>query len=1140
MKKNYLMHIFCPAKRELQKMLLVMKLTSFLILLFCMQVSAKVYSQDNALTLNMNHVEIVKALRVIEKKSDYRFLYNDALISPKMTVNVHATDAQVPDIVKNILLGTELTYKLIGTHLIVIAARSARIESVHVQGTVMDASGKPLVGVTIQVKGAKVGTVTDVQGNFSLDVPEGAALLVSYVGYDSKEVAVNDQTTLKITLQPSNAGLNEIVVVGYGTQKKSVVTGAITSINASELEDMPVSRIEQSLQGRTSGLTIAASSGQPGSSSTVRVRGTTSINNSDPLYVVDGVVVDVGGIDYLNQSDIQSVEVLKDAASEAIYGARAASGVILITTKKGHEGPMTIHYSGYYGTQAPAKKLHMLNAEQYATLRNEASENDGGGEIFPNPQSLGKGTDWQSLIFNDHASIQNHELSISGGSKRSTYYTSFGFFDQQGIVATPISQYQRFNIRFNSTHNIRSWLHFGENVGYSYIKSKGVGNTNSEFGGPLSSAINLDPTTPVVETDPTVIANSNDYTNPNVVRDKNGDPYGISTQVAQEMANPMAYIQTHLGNYNWSHNIVGNVYLEIQPIKGLNLRSTVGSKLSFWGSQSFTPVYYLNAATSNTTNSFYRDNERGLNFSWENTASYTRSFGLHDLTLLVGTGAYIDNNTQATNVTYYDLPVTNYKDASMNYNLANANRLGSGSEGTLHKVNSLFARLIYNYNKKYLFTGIIRRDGSSRFGSNNKYGYFPSVSAGWVPTLENFWPQNKVVNFLKIRGSYGITGNDNIGDFKYVSTVSGGRNYTFGNDDYEIGYSPDAPANPDLKWEQTSQANIGFDAVIFQDFNLTFDVYKKRTTGMLLQVQLPGYVGATGQPWGNIADMNNKGFEIELGYHKSLGPVDLSISGNASYLQNKVTWLGTDKTYIKGASIQSIQDGEITRTAVGHAIGSFYGFVTDGIFQTQADVDNYVGKGGNKVQPDAKPGDFKWADLNGDGVIDENDRTFIGDPTPNWTYGFTVGAKWNNFDLTVFGQGVTGNKIFQGLRRLDITTANWTTKALGRWNGSGTSNTFPRLTVADPNHNFNNASSFYLESGAYFRIKTLEIGYTLPVAVTGKIGLQKVRVYVSSNNLATITKYSGYDPEIGGSSYGIDRGIYPQARSFMGGLDVSF
>jgi TonB-linked SusC/RagA family outer membrane protein len=854
---------------------------------------------------------------------------------------------------------------------------------------------------------------------------------------------------------------------------------------------------------------------------------------------VDGVVVGTGGIDYLNPNDIASIEVLKDAASAAIYGARSSAGVILVTTKRGKAGGIHVNYSGYYGIQAPAHKLDLLDATQYATMINEQAVNSGGSAVYDDPASFGKGTQWQNLIFNNHASIQNHELSISGGSDRATFYSSFGYFNQQGIVATAISDYKRYNIRLNSNYKITPWLTFGETLGYSHIRNSGGVNGNTDFGGPLSGAIMLDPITKTVITDPTE-AGEAPYSNQPVEKNADGQPYGISKYVAQQVTNPLAYIQTEKGNYNWSDDIVGNIFLEAEPVKGLKLRSTFGSTLSYWGSENFTPLYFLNSNTLTTQTSFARDREKSFDWNIENTISYSRVIDQHHFTILLGQGAYRDNNSSGLNVTYFNLPATHFHDASMNYSISADDITAKGYEGINHTVSSLFSRLTYDYGGKYLFTGIIRRDGSSRFGSNNRFGYFPSASVGWVASQEAFWPAKNSINFLKFRGSYGITGNDVLGNFRYLATVGGGRNYMFGDNIYNIGYSPDAPANPDLRWEQTSQLDFGFDAVLFNNWTLTFDWYNKKTTGILQVIDYPAYVGATGSSYGNVADMGNRGMELELGYQRQVGKVHLNLKGNVSYLQNKVTFLGEDKAFLEGGAKLQNSAYPLTRTAVGHPIGAFFGFRTNGIFQNQKDIEVYVGPDGKPIQPDAVPGDFRWTDTNHDGVITDADRTFIGNPIPDWSYGFSFSADWNGFDLLVFGQGVSGNQIFQGLRRLDIPTANWQTTVLDRWHGEGTSNTYPRLTTKDKNKDYANPSDFHLSSGSYFRVKTLQIGYSLPKATVQKAGLQNVRIYISSNNLLTVTKYTGFDPEIGGSSYGIDRAIYPQARSLLLGLNIGF
>jgi TonB-linked SusC/RagA family outer membrane protein len=1007
-------------------------------------------------------------------------------------------------------------------------------------GTVRDKStGEALPGASIYVQGTLEGTVSDIDGKFKLDVTPGTITVVaSFVGYKnaSQRITIAKGQTMNLNwqLEPESLMLDELVVIGYGVQQKSVVTGAISGVRSKDIQNMPVTRLEQALQGRTSGLTIAAASGQPGSGATVRVRGTTTINNSDPLYIVDGVPVDVGGLDYLNSADIESIEVLKDAASAAIYGARAANGVIIVTTRKGNPGEMKIDYHSYLGTQAPAHRLKLLNATDYAKLRNESLRNAGLPELFPNPESLGEGTDWQSVIFNNNAIIHNHDLSINGGTDRSTYYFSFGYLDQEGIVATDISNYKRLNLRLNATNKVNDWLRFGNNFGYSHIKNKGSLNSNSEFGGPLGSAINLDPITPVIVTDPALI-NLPPYSNQPVVRDAAGNPYGISQHVGQELTNPLAYIATRLGNYGWSDNFVGNLYAEIEPAKYFRFRSDLGTKLSFWGDESFTPVHYLNAATVVTNNSYYRARNMGFSWNFENTLTYTRKVGLHDFSGLIGASAYVSNSS-GVNATYKNLPVNTFDEASMNYGVADANKIGGGWESPDHRIASIFARGTYNYDGKYLFTGIIRRDGSSRFGTNNKFGYFPSASLGWNVSSEPFWPKNKIVNYLKIRGSYGVTGNDQIGDFQYLSTVGSGRNYVFSYDNLIIGYSPNAPSNPDLKWEETSQTNIGFEATLFDDFRMVFDIFDKRTIGMLQPIILPAYVGANGSPTGNVASMTNKGFELELSYFKKIADLNLELKANTSYLKNEITDLGTVQ-FRTGAFFHN-STYEISRLMVGYPIGSFYGFKVLGVFQSLGEIQKYKNPDGTLIMPNAKPGDFKYADLNKDGKIDAADRTVIGDPTPTWSFGFTVNANYKQFDLVIFGQGVAGNQIFNGLRRLDVPGANWTSDALNRWTGVGTSNTYPRLVLGDPNKNFANPSSFHLSDGSYLRIKTLQIGYTIPRELSRKVAIQRIRIYLGSNNLLTLTKYSGFDPEIGGWSYGIDRGFYPQARSFMAGINV--
>lgn len=1011
----------------------------------------------------------------------------------------------------------------------------AGFSQVQITGKVLDESNQPMPGVSVVIKGTSNGVTTGSDGGFTLQSSESnPTLIFSFIGYVTQEVAAISGTPVEIRMAVDVTQIEELVVVGYGEQKKSVVTGAISSVKAKDLENMPIVRIEQALQGRTAGLIITQTSGQPGAGSTVRVRGTTSINGSDPIYIVDGVQIG-GGIEYLSQSDIESIEVLKDAASAAIYGARGAAGVIIVTTKKGKSGQISVNYNGYMGVQQPWRRLKLLNAEEYATLYNEASVASGGSIRYADPSALGKGTDWQDAVFNDSAPIQNHEVSLSGGGEKSTFFGSFGHFDQTGIVGSHNSQFKRFTARLNASHKISKYVNFGHNLGYTRIASRGI-DTNNEFGSALGRAINLDPLTPVFMTDPDVLNDPTSiYNTQPVVRDSRGVPYGISEIVTSEILNPLAALKVNQAR-NWSDKVVGNAFLEVEPLTGLKVRSSIGVDLAFWGGESFSPVFYLNGTNQNVLNDYSRNQSRGLFWLWENTVSYTKDIDKHTFTALVGTGAQRNYGENVSGM-ISGIPVDNLRDASLSFNVPQENQFFWGSEYK-STLSSVFGRLTYDYDEKYLFTGIIRRDGSSRFGPNNKYATFPSVSAGWVASREGFWPENDYVNFLKIRSSYGVNGSDNLGDFRYLSTVGGGRYYTLGTGETISlinGVSPNAISNPDLKWEETSQFDIGFDAIVYNDFNVTFDFFYKKTTGMLLGVDVPWYVGNTG-PVGNIADMTNRGYELELGYKKSIGEVNVSVNGNVTYLKNKVVHLGQDKEFLSGQRYGP-QGVELTRTQIGKPVGFLYGYKTDGVFQSDEEVASYLNDDGDPIQPDAVPGDFRFVDVDGNGQIDGNDRTMIGDPTPDWTFGFTASASWKGLDIVLFGQGVAGNDVYNAVRRFDLPTGNWTKDALNRWTGPGSTNSFPRVTLNDLNQNFSRSSDFYVKDGSYFRIKTLQIGYSLPSSLIEKAGLSKFRIYVMANNLVTFTKYGGFDPEIVG---GVDRGLYPQPRAYMLGLNIGF
>ena len=936
----------------------------------------------------------------------------------------------------------------------------------------------------------------------------------------------------------SAEGMEEVVVVGYGTQKKSNVTGSISKVKSKDLEDLPLTRVEQALQGRASGVQILQNSGQPGSGSVVRVRGTASINGSNPLYVVDGVVIG-GGIDFLNPNDIETIEVLKDAASAAIYGARGANGVIIVTTKAGKKGAMRVNVSSYMGTQNPWKTLPVLNATEYATLQNEMAAAAGQIPAYANPRALGQGTDWQSHVFNRNASIRNIDLNLSGSSDRIQYYASVAKYDQEGIVAPGKSNFSRLSTRLNTTVKATDRLKIGWNAAYTHNQSMTVAE-NTEFGSPLGRALNMDPITPLYETDPNLLSQGpysvGGALRKNLVRDAGGI-YGISSRVTSEIVNPVAALLTD-NSSGWSDKVVNNTYGEYELAKGLKFRSSIGVDLAFYGGNGFRPSYYLNATNYLDTNLVWQNFNRAMTWIWDNTLAYSKQFGKHSIDAVIG------HSAQETNGTFIggskrDIPSQDVADATINYARNTNSRDVYGGKWERYAIESYFSRVNYNFDGQYLVTAILRADASSRFGPNYRWGYFPSLSAGWNVHEASFWKRNRQVQSLKIKSGWGMSGNDAAGSLEYASTIVGGRSYTFGSGEVLTnGTSPAQVANPDLHWETVTQINMGMESRLYKNFTFGFDLYQKNTSGMMSRPVLPDYIG-NDAPTSNVGTMLNRGVDIEMGYGKTFNSgFVMNVGGNISFVHNEVVLIGNQTGFLTGAK-WGPQSLEISRITEGQAIGHFYGYKTDGVFQSQAEVAAYKNADGKMLQSKAVAGDLKFVDVNGDGVIDEKDRTVIGNPTPDFVYGINVSLKFKGFDLLIFGQGVQGNDIYNATRRYDLPTANMNASALGRWTGEGSSLQYPRLTYMDVNNNFARSSDFYVEDGSYFRLKNLQLGYRLPDRLMKRIHMAGMRIYYSGSNILTFTHYSGFDPEIG-SGYGIDRGIYPQARMHSLGLSINF
>ena len=1031
-------------------------------------------------------------------------------------------------------------------------------QNIQIKGTVVSGTdNEPLPGVNVVVKGnTSTGTITDFNGTFTLSAPADAILSISYIGFKSQEIAVKGHKDIKIVLQEDSETLDEVVVVGYGVQKKSVVTASIAKVSADDLASTAPVRMDNALKGLASGVTVTSSSGQPGAAAQIRVRGVGTIRTengaADPLYIVDGMPLE-GGLDYLNPNDIASIEVLKDAASGAVYGARAANGVILVTTKTGKIGKTKVTYDFSYGWQSAWKKRDVLNASEYALMINEGAINAGIAPKFSDPYSYGQGTNWQDEVFNNNAPMMNHQVSVSGASEKVNYLFSLGFYTQDGIVGGNFdrSNYERLTLRSNTQYTLfdeskeRNWLNslkVTSNLSYARIKSTNF-DDNSTWGTPLGSVLALSPILNVYdETEEAIKAQFDKYGTTAeytpVYDPRNGKLFSIPGEFG-EMSNPIAKLSLP-GDKHWSHKFVANFSAELQLWDNLKFKTSYGADLSFWGYDGYRPLYYLRSGESSTQSSAYSRKEDGTVWQLENVLMYDKSIDKHSFSVLLGqsakksSGSYLYGSRN--NITNYSRP---YIDASTGL-AANADRDAAGAPSVDATLASIFARASYNYDERYMLQVTVRRDGSSRFGPNNHYAVFPSFSLGWNLTNEKF--MNKRPNWLtttKIRLSWGKNGNENIGNFKYTVLTSPGNNAIFGSSENVInGVKASGLANPDLKWEESEQLDFGLDFGFFNNaLTFTADYYKKKTNGMLMEMNIPFYVGEA-KPIGNVGKMENSGIELEAAYKFRVSDWNFRVSANASYLKNKLIEYGNESGWENLDSFQGT--GDISRAENGKPFPFFYGYKTAGIFQNTDEVKAYKNDKGELLQPTAVPGDVRFVDVDGNGIIDANDRTDIGKGMPDWTFGFNLGVSWKNFDLNMMWQGTAGNDIYDATRRTDIATSNLPSWMLNRWTGEGTSNRIPRFVQGD-NVNWQ-SSDLYVYDGSYLRLKNIQLGYTLPAALTQKVFISSLRFYVAAENLFTFTKYHGFDPEIssGGTSLGIDYGVYPQVRVWTIGASLSF
>ena len=1064
---------------KLSRTIRVMKFTAFLIILICLKVNAEVQSEGINLSL----------------------------------INVPL--AQVFKDGKAIIIGRESA---------VAAPKETALANIDVTGTIKDENGEPVAGASILVKGSTVGTSSDAAGNFKLQLSqEKVVLVISSVGFQTKEVTVSKSGPVNIVLSKKEGTNEEIVVVGFGTQKKVDVTGSIATVSGDKLTQGINQSAAHALQGRASGVTVIQNSGEPGAGVEIRIRGAGSINDNSPLYVVDGIIS--GGIGGLNPADIESVSVLKDAASASIYGSRGANGVVIVTTKKGKRDQKTsVSFNTSQGIQQAWRMPTALTAEERNTIHKEALTNDGTPasdpiwDYYNNPDNAVTRTDWFKEVLRP-AYISNYDLAIRGGSSRSNYSFSLGYLNNDGIVMN--SNYKRYNVRFNSQHEIAKNLTLGENISV-VLSTQKTAEIRGSYTGVLSSALF-------------------NMRNIPVWQDEEAGIYGTPSG---DFPNPVASLNAR-DNVNKGANLGGNVYLEYKFLGMFTAKSDIAYNWGFGKGKGFTALA-PGGGRGLTENSLSESYNTGSTWIWNNTLSFDKTFGVHHLAALAGTSAEEGiaewfNSGTAKNF-------SNQEEALRYFNNAGSFPEHPTGRAEDYSLQGYFGRVSYEYDGKYLFAANIRRDGSSRFAPANRWGTFPSVSAGWRISKEKFFDGvADVISDLKIRGSWGQLGNDKIDNYQFFSTISSVGSPTLNGDQFAA-VAQNRLANNTIQWEFTTQTDLGID-INFLNNRLLFtaDYYDKETSDILVQVPLLSSYGVGVAPYRNAGTVSNTGFELSATY-RSAGTkkFNYEITASVATVKNKLKSLG-----VAGAKEIFVSDYKNTfvgRTSEGEAIGHFYVLDALGLFQSQSEIDNYKNKDGVVIQPDAAPGDVKFADRDGDGSISAKDRFNAGNSFPQFTYALNAAANYEGFDFSMLWTGSQGNKIFNGLKLggmlMQGTGYNNGPEILDRWTPSNTNTSVPRVSVKDLNNN-RTYSTLYIEDGSFLRMKYLTFGYTFGDNLIGK-GISKLRAFVTFQNLITITKYSGFDPEVGadlGSSnnmYGVDRGVYPQAKAYIIGVNFNF
>lgn len=1099
-----------------------------------MPVNAESNNQMSKLSLSKSAVSMKTVLDEIEKSTGFSFLYNGAIVDANASVTVNVKDASLEQVLNNVFANSNIAYTIVDNQIILSTKEVKNVnQERRISGVVKDNTGLGMPGVNVMVKGTTIGTITDFDGNYSLNVPAGSVLVFSYVGFIPQEVKVGNSNTVNVLLKEDSKALEEIVVVGYTTQKKADLTGAVSSVKVEDMRDVAVTGINHALQGKMSGVTVYQNSGAPGASASVRVRGMGTIGNNDPLYVIDGMPAD--NMNDINPSDIERIDVLKDAASAAIYGSRAANGVVIIQTKKGSKSEkINVTFNTHHGFYYPVKKMDVLDAAGRNMIHTEAYENDGVAVPGYYTSEIGSvtRTDWQDEIFKN-GYTGNYDLGLSGGTEKARYNVMMGYLSQNGVLKG--ADYDRVNFRVNTEMDITKNFKIGENLMLTHSKQSMVDTNGSN--GAVSSALQYDPSVPV-------------WAN------KEEGIYSGSGELGADLRNPVSILD-RMDKKRTRDRIFGNVYAEWEIVKNLTAKTDFGYDWSQWQEKEFSGIV-PEAGRPSTVSELTQLDWQTTRWMNTTTLKYENTFGRHKL-MALGGWSYESFNQNSSNARgsgfASDEESQRYMESASTINWLLTGR----QEWALM---SAFARLDYSFSDRYLFSANFRADGSSKFAKKNRWGYFPSVSGAWRISEEPFFENAKqTVNNLKIRASWGQLGNQNIFDnyptySKVVNTNDNDGYYVvFGKDEKETaGRYESSVANKDIKWEVTEQVDFGLDFSLFGHLDITADYFIKTSSDVLLQVPITSLAGVDDAPWVNAGKVRNSGFEINAAYNGRKNGFTYNVYANFSTIKNEVLELGAGSEAYYGTTYAG---NNITRTIVGEPMAHFYGYKTDGIFKTDAEAQNYKNSKGEVYQPKAVAGDVKFVDVDGNGIIDGNDRTNIGDGFPDFSYGFGFDGEYKGFDLSLFFQGVAGYDIFKAIDREGMFVRkayNQFADIKDRFHPVNNPNgTRPRVTLSDPNGN-SQMSDLYVENGNYLKLKNITLGYTFPKSITSKLRLQKLRIYATAQNVFTITKYSGFDPELGDTNadkneysvtYGVtdlavDRGQFPQARSFIMGVNINF